>query len=110
MNIVIQFFLHSEAGHFVLYILGSSIISGMPAPTAVSSIGYRWMFSTLNIIAANVSRASIPRVEKSPNFQDALNLQQASAGQPQTVAQPVVPVVAVIPPDEKVPPPSEGGK
>ena len=84
MNPTVQFLLHSELMHFVYYIVASAFISGMPAPSATSSIAYRWAFSTLNLIAANIHRGTSTAIEKSPNFQDALNLQQAAQGQRQT--------------------------
>lgn len=84
-----QTLLHSELFHFAVYIGISAFISGMPAPTATSGTAYKWAFSSLNIIAANLTRATSTKLEKSPNFQDALNTQQAIAGQPPTtVVQP----------------------
>src|ERR1700722_19346161 len=98
--------LHSELAHFIIYIAISAIISGMPAPTATSGTGYRWAFSSLNIFAANFTRASIPKIEKSPNFQDALNIQQVIQGQPTTgVTNPPPPAaVAEVVQKETVPP------
>lgn len=60
--------LHSELAHFIIYIAASAFISGMPAPTATSGTAYKWAFSSLNIFAANFSRASSTTLEKSPNF------------------------------------------
>lgn len=79
-----NFLLHSELGHFIMYFAFLSIVGGMPAPTASSGIPYKWVFSSLNLFAANFIRAAGPKIEKSPNFQDALNTQQSLAGQPQT--------------------------
>jgi hypothetical protein len=78
--------LHSELAHFVMYFGFIALVGGMPAPTASSSIAYRWAFGSLNIFAANFARAAGPKIENSPNFQAALNIQQAAAGQPSTVA------------------------
>ena len=41
-------------------------------PTANSSQGYVSCFMIVNAIAANWIRASIPKVENSPNFRDAV--------------------------------------
>jgi hypothetical protein len=103
---VIQWALHSETLHFGLYIFISAVISGMPAPTANSSVAYCWTFKTFNILAANISRATNTTVEKSPNFQDALNTQQAQQNQRQTtVIQPTTPPN---PPTEPPLPPPNG--
>jgi hypothetical protein len=83
--------LHSEIAHFVMYFGFIALVGGMPAPTATSSTGYKWAFSSLNIFAANFARAAGPKIENSPNFQAALNVQQAAAGQPPTVAVPPTP-------------------
>lgn len=85
-----QYVVHTEWVHFAIYYVLIAFIGGMPAPTKDSSVGYQWAFKSFNILGANLARASGPTVEKSPNFQDALNLQQAAAGQAQT---PVVPPV-----------------
>jgi hypothetical protein len=86
--------LHSELAHFIIYIAISAIISGMPAPGVSSGTAYKWAFSSLNIFAANFTRARGAKLESSPNFQDALNVQQTLAGQPQTpVVKPPDPVV-----------------
>jgi hypothetical protein len=86
--------LHSELAHFVLYFGFIALVGGMPAPTARSSLLYRWAFSSLNLFAANFARASGPKIENSPNFQAALNIQQNAAGQAQTI---------VVPPSETKP-------
>lgn len=65
-----------------------AFIGGMPAPTKDDSKNYRWWFSSLNLFGANISRATNTRIERSPNFQDALNVQQAIQGQTQTVMVP----------------------
>jgi hypothetical protein len=94
MNPTVTFLLHSELVHFVLYIVAIAFIGGMPAPTATSSIVYRWAFTTLNIIAANIHRGVSTSVESSPNFQAALNKQQAVQGQQQTPVIPLPPAEA----------------
>ena len=77
MNTVTQFLFHSEVGHFALYLAATAFIGGMPAPTATSGVAYKWAFASLNSFAMNFTRAFGTKVEKSPNFQDAVAQQQA---------------------------------
>lgn len=84
MEQIWQWFAHSEIAHFTLYIAVSAFISSMPAPTANSGVAYRWAFGMFNILAANISRATSTTLEKSPNFQAALNAQQSAQGQTET--------------------------
>ena len=84
-----NFLLHSELGHFILYLSATAFIGGMPAPTASSSVAYRWMFSSLNSFAMNFTRAFASKVEKSPNFQGALDVQTNIAGVPSIDVKPV---------------------
>ena len=51
----------------------SAFISALPAPQATSSILYQFWFKFLNVLAANIARASSTKVESSPNFQNAVN-------------------------------------
>lgn len=51
----------------------NSFIGALPAPTATSSPKYKFWFKFLNLFAANLERAKGPKVEESPNFQDAVN-------------------------------------
>ena len=53
------------------YVFGA-LVGGMPAPSATSSNAYRWAFSSLNILASNISRAKSTTLENSPNWQDAV--------------------------------------
>jgi hypothetical protein len=69
---MVQFFLHTEAGHFLIYIGFCALVGGMPAPTATSSVAYKWSFGSLNLLSANLMRISPPRVEKSPNWEPAV--------------------------------------
>jgi len=39
------------------YWLFSALVGGMPEPAATSSLGYRWAFSSLHLLAGNVSTA-----------------------------------------------------
>jgi hypothetical protein len=58
-------------GTFATQYAWSAFIGALPAPTATSSTGYQFAFKFLNILAANISRASSTAVENSPNFNDA---------------------------------------
>jgi hypothetical protein len=59
----------------------------MPAPTATSSVAYKWSFGSLNLLSANLMRISPPRVEKSPNWQPALDAKIAESGKQPFVAK-----------------------
>jgi hypothetical protein len=87
MNQFFQFVLHSEGLHFAFYIAASVIIGGMPAPTAQSSIRYRWAFKSLNLFASNWMRVKSTSVESSPNFQAAVDIQTEQAGLPHIEVQ-----------------------
>lgn len=79
---VAQFFFHSEVGHFILYLAATTIIGGMPAPTATSSVAYIWAFKSLNSFATNFARAFGSKVESSPNFTDAVAIQNGKTDTP----------------------------
>jgi hypothetical protein len=87
MNPISQFFLHSEVGHFVLYLASTAIIGGMPAPTKDSGVAYNWAFASLNSFAMNFARAFGSKVEKSPNFAPAI-VKQADIGNVQLKVPP----------------------
>jgi hypothetical protein len=70
----------SEVGHFVLYMIASNAIGSMPAPTATANPFYVWAFRFLNGLASNLTRAYSAKVEKSPNFQDAVALKLTNGG------------------------------
>jgi hypothetical protein len=58
----------------------SAFISALPAPQVNSSMFYSFIFKFLNVLAANIARAQNSSVEKSPNFQAAMNKQTDMAG------------------------------
>ncbi len=60
----------------------AAFIGSLPAPTATSSMTYQFAFKFLNILAANIARATSSKVESSPNFQAAVNIQTDLANQP----------------------------
>lgn len=45
--------LHNPFAVLAAYYFASAIISGMPAPSATDGKGYRWLYSTLHLFAAN---------------------------------------------------------
>ena len=58
------------------YWVTSAFIGALPAPTATSSQLYIFFFRFSNALGANVMRAWSTAVEKSPNFQQAVQKQQ----------------------------------
>ena len=80
MQPALQFFVHTEAGHFILYLTALTAIQSMEAPTATSGGFYRWAFTFLNSFAMQFTRAFKAKVENSPNFQSALDIQTRQAG------------------------------
>lgn len=58
-----------------------AFIGALPAPTATSSAFYQFAFKFLNLLAAQFSRMNAA-VEKSPNFQGAVDVQTRIAGLP----------------------------
>jgi len=85
-------FVHTEAGHFILYLLALTAIQSMEAPTATSGGFYRWAFAFLNSFAMQFTRAFRAKVENSPNFQAAVNIQTNQAGvEPILVTKPADP-------------------
>lgn len=48
---------HNPFFWFGMYYLFSSIVSGMPAPDDKSSLGYKWLYTTLHTLAGNVATA-----------------------------------------------------
>ncbi len=83
---ILQFFMHSELGHFVLAGLFLIAVSSMEAPTKDSSAFYRYSFRFLNAVALQLKRV-FPKVESSPNFQDAIDIQTSKAGVPPIAVQ-----------------------
>jgi len=63
---------HQTIIALVVYYIFGALVGGMPAPTATSSTGCKWAFSSLNILASNISRAASTTLEKSPNWTAAL--------------------------------------
>lgn len=63
----------------------NSFIGALAAPTAISTEEYKFWFRFLNLLAANIERAKGPKVEASPNFQDAVNIHNAKVGEEKLV-------------------------
>jgi len=80
-NAAYHFFLQTEPGHFLIYMICSAAIGSMPAPTSQSHMFYLWAFKFLNTLAANVTRAFATKIEASPNFEPAVNVQRTLVGQ-----------------------------
>lgn len=105
MSAILQFLLHSELAHFVLAGVFLIAVSSMEAPTKESSAFYRYSFRFLNGLALQLKRI-FPKVEASPNFQDAIDIQTAKAGLPPIAVQPPAPTEPVA----GDPPPKGNGK
>lgn len=63
---------HPATVALVSYYLASAFIGSLPAPTANASQFYLFLYKFLNTLGGNLSRAFASKVERSPNFQDAL--------------------------------------
>ena len=75
MSTVSSFFsnhLWAIIGTFMTQYVWAAFIGALPAPTSSSGTMYNFWFKFLNLLAANISRASSTHVENSPNFTDAL--------------------------------------
>lgn len=51
----------------------TAAVTSMPAPKRNSSSGYVWFFTFTNTVVGNISRAKSTTLEKSPNWQDAVD-------------------------------------
>jgi hypothetical protein len=65
-------------GTFITQYVWSAFIGALPAPTVTSSSMYQFFFKFLNLLAANIARATSTRTENSPNWSDAV--QKATGG------------------------------
>ena len=65
-------------GTFVTQYVWSAFIGALPAPTAASSTMYNFWFKFLNLLAANIARATSTHTENSPNWNDAVQKATAS--------------------------------
>lgn len=69
---------HPAIVALICYYVVSAAIGAMPAPTKDSKPFYVWLFRFANTLGANLARAYSTMVEKSPNFdaavQDALRV------------------------------------
>jgi hypothetical protein len=50
--------IHNPIAVLGAYYFASALISGMPAPVSTDGKGYRWLYSTLHIFAANFDNIS----------------------------------------------------
>jgi hypothetical protein len=60
--------------------VATAMISELPAPTKDSTVKYTYWFKVLNKVCGNVVRADSTAIEKSPNWEDAVNLQLKKMG------------------------------
>lgn len=67
-----QWFQHSEITHFLLAGAYITVVGSLNAPTKDSPQWYVSLFALLNFFSLQFSRMS-PKLEKSPNFVDAVN-------------------------------------
>ena len=67
-----------------------SFVAALPAPQATSSSFYQFFFKFINGLFLQFSRMNAA-VEKSPNFQGAVDTQTKLAGQPSIVVRTVPP-------------------
>lgn len=86
-----QWFLHSEFTHFMLTGAYIIVVGTLESPTKDSPQWYKSLFALLNFFSLQFSRMS-PKIEKSPNFQDAVNIQAQAAGLPPIAVKPITEV------------------
>jgi len=72
---------HHGIETLLMYALFSAIVGGMPTPADSSSVIYRWLFGTFNLLSASVARIV------------ATQFPASKVGQALQGAQPVQPVV-----------------
>lgn len=59
-------------GTFAAQYVWSAFIGALPSPTTTSSSMYQFFFKFLNLLAANIARATSTKTENSPNWNDAV--------------------------------------
>jgi hypothetical protein len=103
MNVLTQIY-NLIAAHpwwvLLLYLIYSTVVGTLKAPTASSSQFYISLFAVLNMLSVQFGRM-FPKVENSPNFEPAVNLQQKMAGQEQTAVKVPPTVEDIKPPADK---------
>jgi len=58
----------------------TAMVSNLPAPTKDSTARYVYWFKTLNTVVGNIARAKSTTLEKSPNWQDAIDAHEKANG------------------------------
>lgn len=92
MNAIVQFITaHPTTCALIGYYIAISFVGSLPAPTALSSMFYQFVFKFVNTLAGNLSRAYASKVETSPNFQAAMNATNAQTGEAKVVVAPAEP-------------------
>ena len=54
----------TTAQALLCYFVFSAIVSGMPEPDAQSGVGYRWAYSSLHVLAGDLSQLIGSRIQK----------------------------------------------
>jgi hypothetical protein len=88
-----QWFLHHQwivsiAATWIFNNVVTVLVSSLPAPTKDSSQKYVYWFKVLNTIIGNLQRANSTALEKSPNWQDAIDAHMAKVNGNQPNSQP----------------------
>jgi len=88
MNTIISFLqAHSTIATLVAYYVAISFTGSLPAPTAQSGMFYKFIFSFVNTLAGNLTRAYSTKVEGSPNFQAAVNALPGPVDKPVVIVE-----------------------
>ena len=69
----------------------SVLVSSLPAPTKDSSVRYAYWFKVANSIIGNLSRAQSTAIERSPNWQAAVDAHIENLATNGTISSPVSP-------------------
>jgi hypothetical protein len=82
---------HPYISTLVSYWVLSAFIGALPAPSATASGLYLFFFKFSNSLGGNLLRALSTQVEKSPNFQDAVNNLPGPVNKPVVIVEPAKP-------------------
>ena len=78
---------HPTSSTLVAYYIGISFTGSLPAPTAQSGMFYKFIFSFVNTLAGNLTRAYSTKIESSPNFQSAVNALPGPVNKPVVIVE-----------------------
>lgn len=65
-------YLSTTAATWIFNNIVTAFVSSFPAPTKSSGTFYVWWFTFSNTVIGNVKRAQSTAIEKSPNWEDAV--------------------------------------